>query len=85
MSFAIVMEGMTLIAFLVMIVGGKQKREQGWKVLSGIIAFVGVILATGMSLIVSFSIFVCLGGESRVMYLKGGNELETAGAGDLLG
>ena len=58
MSFAVVMEGMTLIAFLVMIVGGKQKREQGWKVLSGLIAFVGVILAVGMGLIVSYSLSV---------------------------
>src|ERR1700744_4739881 len=32
MSFAVVLEGMTLAAFAVLLVGGKQKREQGWGV-----------------------------------------------------
>ena len=56
MSFAIVMEGMTLIAFCVMIGGGKQKRESGWKVLSGMLLIVGLIQCESMSLIVGFPV-----------------------------
>ena len=54
MNFAIVMEGMTLIAFLVVIIGGKQMREKGWRVLSGLMLLAGVIQCAGMALIVSF-------------------------------
>ena len=53
MNFAIVMEGMTFIAFLVVILGGKQMRERGWKVLSCMLLLAGVIQCAGMSLIVS--------------------------------
>ena len=53
MNFAIVMEGMTFIAFLVVIIGGKQMRERGWKVVSCMLLLAGVIQCAGMSLIVS--------------------------------
>ena len=53
MSFAVVMEGMTLIAFMVMIAGGKQMRESGWKILSGFLMLIGLVQCTGMALIVS--------------------------------
>ena len=54
MSFAVVGEGVTLIAYIVILWGGKQKREAGWKVLSGMLFLVGLIQCTGMALIVSF-------------------------------
>lgn len=54
-SFAVVMEGVTLIAFLVVIAGGRQKREQGWKVLTGLLLLVGMVQCAGMALIVSTS------------------------------
>lgn len=53
MSFAVVGEGGTLIAYIVVLGGGKQKRESGWKILSGMLFLVGVIQCTGMALIVS--------------------------------
>ena len=53
MSFAVVMEGMTLIAFLVMITGGIQKRQTGWKILSGLLVISGLVQCAGMGLIVS--------------------------------
>lgn len=53
MSFAVVMEGMTLIAFGVMISGGKQKRESGWKIMTGLLVLVGLIQCTAMALVVS--------------------------------
>ncbi|SLM37068.1 hypothetical protein LPUS_06794 [Lasallia pustulata] len=51
MSFAVVLEGMTLIAYLVIMLGGKQKREQGWKVLSGCLACVAAVQCAGMAII----------------------------------
>ena len=53
MSFAVVIEGMTLIAFIVVLAGGKQKREQGWTVVSGLLLLSGLIQCAGMALIVS--------------------------------
>ena len=53
MSFAIVLEGMTFIAYLVILAGGKQKRESGWKVLSGLHFIVGALQLAGMAIIVS--------------------------------
>jgi len=53
MSFAVVGEGGTLIAYIVVLGGGKQKRESGWKILSGMLFLVGVIQCTGMALVVS--------------------------------
>lgn len=54
MSFAVVMEGMTLITFVMVIVGGKQKRESGWKILTGLLVFVALIQCTAMALVVGF-------------------------------
>ncbi|KAL8865201.1 MAG: hypothetical protein Q9174_007016 [Haloplaca sp. 1 TL-2023] len=51
MSFGIVIEGMTLIAFIVVIAGGKQKRENGWKVISGLLVLAGLIQCAGMAII----------------------------------
>lgn len=53
MSFAVVIEGMTLIVYIVTLAGGKQKREQGWKVLSGLLVLVGLIQCAAMAIIVS--------------------------------
>ncbi|MCJ1274011.1 hypothetical protein MMC21_001805 [Puttea exsequens] len=51
MSFAIVVEGMTLITYIVILVGGKQKREQGWKILSGLHFVVGLLQMASMAII----------------------------------
>lgn len=52
MSFAVVMEGMTLIAYVVIIAGGKQKRESGWKILCGLHLLVAALQCAGMAIIV---------------------------------
>ena len=55
MSFAVVIEGMTIAAFLILLGGGKQRRESGWgplAILTGLAAFVQAI---GMALMVSSS------------------------------
>ena len=53
MSFAVVLEGMTLIAYMVILAGGKQKREAGWGVLSGLHVVCAVLQCAGMAIIVS--------------------------------
>lgn len=52
MSFAVVIEGMTFLSFVVMIAGGKQKRESGWKILAGLLFLIGGVQCAGMALIV---------------------------------
>jgi len=49
MNFAAVLEVVTLVAFLVIIAGGRQKRENGWKVLVGLLALVGLAQCFAMS------------------------------------
>ncbi|KAI1612540.1 hypothetical protein EDD37DRAFT_625156 [Exophiala viscosa] len=50
MSFAVVLEGMTLAAFTILLVGGKQKREQGWGVLTILVVLAAFAQAIGMAL-----------------------------------
>jgi len=74
MSFAIVIEGMTLIAYLVILAGGVQKRATGWKILSGMLLLVGAVQLTSMSLMVSPR--RCRPRASR-SYMGHGNEMLT--------
>ena len=61
MSFAVVIEGMTAIAFVVVIAGGKQMRVKGWRVLAGLVALAAAVQCAGMALIVSFFLLFSLG------------------------
>ncbi|WEW60201.1 hypothetical protein PRK78_005686 [Emydomyces testavorans] len=51
MSFAVVLEGMTLIAYLVILAGGKQMRETGWKVLTVFLVFIALVQCAAMALV----------------------------------
>jgi len=50
MSFTAVMELATLVAYVVMIAGGREKREKGWKVLVFMLVLVGVLQCACMSI-----------------------------------
>lgn len=52
MSFAVVLEGMTIAAFVVLLVGGKQKREQGWGFMATMAALAALVQAVGMSIVI---------------------------------
>lgn len=52
MSFAVVLEGMTIAAFVVLLVGGKQKREQGWGFMATMAALAALVQAIGGSIVV---------------------------------
>ena len=53
MSFAVVLEGMTLVAFIVMLSSGVQKRSSGWKTLTAFLVLVGAVQCTAIGLVVS--------------------------------
>ncbi|EZF70315.1 hypothetical protein H105_07374 [Trichophyton soudanense CBS 452.61] len=50
-SFAVVLEGMTFVAFVVILAGGKQMRETGWKMLTVFLVLIGLVQAGGMGLV----------------------------------
>jgi hypothetical protein len=52
MSFAIVLEGMSVVAYLIILSGGKRLRESGWKILSLLIVLSAVVQAASMSIVV---------------------------------
>ena len=55
MSFAAVLELVTIVAYVVALGGGKQKRETGWKVLVFLLMVVGVVQCASMSIVVCYS------------------------------
>ena len=62
MSFAVVLEGMTLIAYTVILAGGIQKRTTGWKILSGLLLLVGAVQLTAMAIMVRLYMVTAFGG-----------------------
>lgn len=55
MSFAILLEGIILLAYITILAGGRQKRETGWKILSFFLVLAGVVQCASMALVVSDS------------------------------
>lgn len=53
MSFAVVLEGMSVVAYVIILGGGKRLRENGWRVLSLLIILSAIVQAAGMSIVVS--------------------------------
>ncbi|KAE8454058.1 hypothetical protein EG329_007836 [Mollisiaceae sp. DMI_Dod_QoI] len=51
MSFAAVLELVTLVAYVVVLAGGKQKREIGWKVLTSLLLAVGALQCASMAIV----------------------------------
>jgi hypothetical protein len=50
MSFAVVLEGLGLVAYVIILSGGKQLRESGWGVLSLIIFLSALVQAASMAI-----------------------------------
>jgi hypothetical protein len=67
MTFAVVIEGMTIVAFAILISGGKQRREQGWGVMALFVALAAFIQVVAMALIV--------GPPNPTLHSKCANEL----------
>lgn len=52
MNFTAVIEFATLIAFAVVLLGGRDKREGGWKVISSLLALIAVVQLASMAIVV---------------------------------
>ena len=52
MSFAVVIEGMTIAAFAILLAGGKQRRESGWGALTVLALISAAVQAISMALMV---------------------------------
>jgi hypothetical protein len=52
MSFAVVLQAMSIVAYMIILGGGKRLRENGWRVLSILILLSAVIQAASMSIVV---------------------------------
>ena len=50
MSLSIILEFATAVAFIIVILGGKQRREQGWKVLAACLTLVVAVQVAAMAL-----------------------------------
>lgn len=53
MTFAVVIEGMSLISYIVILSGGKQRRESGAGVLSTFLLIVTLLQCASMAIMVS--------------------------------
>lgn len=52
MSFAVVLEGMGIVTYMIILGGGKRLRENGWRILSILIIVSALIQAASMSIVV---------------------------------
>jgi hypothetical protein len=53
MSFATIVELATAVSFLVVMAGGKYKREEGWKLIGGLLLADAAVEFAGMGIVVS--------------------------------
>ncbi|KAJ5925649.1 hypothetical protein N7454_008288 [Penicillium verhagenii] len=51
MSFAVVLQGLSIVTYLIILWGGKRLRENGWRVLSIFVILSAVIQAASMSIV----------------------------------
>jgi len=54
MNFAAVLELVTIVAYVVILAGGKQKRLSGWKLLGALLVATGVVQCAAMAIVVCF-------------------------------
>lgn len=51
MSFAVLIELATLVGYVIVVLGGKQSREYGWKIICTLLAFITVVQCAGMAIV----------------------------------
>lgn len=57
MSFSVIIQLAAIIGYGVVIIGGKQKRDKGWKVVSGLMIIAGIVQCAAMSIVVRRDLF----------------------------
>jgi hypothetical protein len=55
MSFAVLLELATLVAYIIVILGGQQLRQYGWKVVVSLLAAIVLVQCSSMAIIVRFN------------------------------
>lgn len=53
MSFAVVLQGLTVVSYLIVISGSKRVRESGWRTLSLVVLLSALVQAASMAIVVS--------------------------------
>jgi uncharacterized membrane protein YsdA (DUF1294 family) len=56
MALAAILEGATLVGFLVVMAGGKQARVSGWRILAGMLLVVGAVEGAAMAIAVGLPV-----------------------------
>jgi formate hydrogenlyase subunit 3/multisubunit Na+/H+ antiporter MnhD subunit len=56
MNLAVVLELATIATYIVILAGGKQKRQAGWKLLSFMLLIAGAVQCAAMAIVVSLPI-----------------------------
>lgn len=52
MSFTVVIEFATLVTFAIILLGGRDKREDGWKIVSSLLAVIALAQLASMAVVV---------------------------------
>lgn len=60
MSFAVVLEGMSVVSYLIILSGGKRLRESGWRVLSLLVVLSVIVQAGSVSIVVSVPLILLI-------------------------
>ncbi len=53
MNFAAVLELVTIVAYIVVLAGGRQKRQSGWKLLGALLLVTAAMQCAAMAIVVS--------------------------------
>jgi hypothetical protein len=51
MSFAVLLELATLVAYIIVILGGQQLRQYGWKVICSLLTLIVLVQCAGMAIV----------------------------------
>jgi hypothetical protein len=65
MSFTVIIELATMIAYVTVILGGKQRRDKGWKIVTFLLVIAGLCQLVSMAIVVSCSLQIRLCFRSR--------------------
>lgn len=72
MSLAVVMDLATVVGFLVIVAGGKDRREMGWRVLCGMLGLVAALHFGAMAVAVSFIVILrACGKADKILFWAG--------------
>jgi hypothetical protein len=54
MNAAAVVELVAIVTYIVILAGGRQKRERGWKLMAALLVVIGLAQCVAMALVVSY-------------------------------